>query len=231
MAKFSKIWQTEAKFSAFLAILIFFALFLPLIGVTNEDFRTYANVVFAVLIIAGISLAWHYKKLLIPGVVVGFVSITMRFLAQSVPGPKLQLWADASSLAAILVIALILLIQVFGPGRVGPARIQAAIAAYMLIGAAFAHAYHLTAMLHPGSFNIPGTASNPTDWMYYSFSTLMTVGYGDITAVRPVARTLSVFEALTGQFYMAVLIARLVALAVIHSRVTDSGPRPSEFDE
>jgi uncharacterized membrane protein len=101
----------------------------------------------------------------------------------------------------------------------------------MLIGAAFAHAYHLTAMLHPGSFNIPGAASNPTDWMYYSFSTLMTVGYGDITAVRPVARTLSVFESLIGQFYMAVLIARLVALAVIHSRVTDGKPRSPEFDE
>ncbi len=45
--------------------------------------------------------------------------------------------------------------------------------------------------------------------------TLSTVGYGDITAVRPTARILSVGEALTGQLYLAVLIARLVAMEVI----------------
>ena len=53
------------------------------------------------------------------------------------------------------------------------------------------------------------------DWAYYSYITLSTVGYGDITPVRPIARALSMGEALTGQLYLAVLIARLVAMEVI----------------
>ncbi len=52
-------------------------------------------------------------------------------------------------------------------------------------------------------------------WAYYSYITLSTVGYGDITPVRPIARALSMGEALAGQLYLAVLIARLVAMEVI----------------
>jgi hypothetical protein len=51
-------------------------------------------------------------------------------------------------------------------------------------------------------------------WTYYSFVTLTTVGYGDITPVHPLARSLAVFEALTGQLYPAILLARLVSLEV-----------------
>ncbi len=49
-------------------------------------------------------------------------------------------------------------------------------------------------------------------WIYYSLVTLTTMGYGDITPVAPVARSLAVAEALTGQLYVAILISRLVAL-------------------
>jgi voltage-gated potassium channel Kch len=53
------------------------------------------------------------------------------------------------------------------------------------------------------------------DWSYYSFVTLTTLGYGDITPVRPIARNLAITEALTGQLYLAVMLARLVAMEVI----------------
>jgi voltage-gated potassium channel Kch len=49
---------------------------------------------------------------------------------------------------------------------------------------------------------------------YYSFVTLTTVGYGDITPVHPVARSLAIAEALVGQLYPAILIARLVAMEI-----------------
>jgi hypothetical protein len=48
--------------------------------------------------------------------------------------------------------------------------------------------------------------------VYFSFSTLSTVGYGDVTALRPVARSAANLEALTGQLFPAILIARLVAM-------------------
>ena len=51
--------------------------------------------------------------------------------------------------------------------------------------------------------------------MYYSFSTLTTLGYGDIVPTGPVTRSLAIGEALTGQLYLAVMIARLVAMQVV----------------
>ena len=69
--------------------------------------------------------------------------------------------------------------------------------------------------MEPGSFSLePSATSNPQIWMYFSFVTLTTVGYGDITPVSSVARTLAILEALTGQLDPASLLARLVALEV-----------------
>jgi voltage-gated potassium channel Kch len=53
---------------------------------------------------------------------------------------------------------------------------------------------------------------------YFSFITLTTTGYGDITPVYPVARLLTMFEALVGQLYPAITLARLVSLAVMHQK-------------
>ncbi|OHB67808.1 MAG: hypothetical protein A2V70_11020 [Planctomycetes bacterium RBG_13_63_9] len=56
---------------------------------------------------------------------------------------------------------------------------------------------------------------------YYSFVTLSTLGYGDITPMSPAARVLSWLEAISGQLYLAVLIARLVGLHIVHATATD----------
>jgi voltage-gated potassium channel Kch len=53
--------------------------------------------------------------------------------------------------------------------------------------------------------------------LYYSFVTLTTLGYGDVSPAVPLSRMLAALEALTGQLYIAVLVARLVALQILHS--------------
>jgi len=209
-------WQSQANLSVFLAILVAFAFIFPVLGLGRHDIKLYADVAFTLLLISGVAIAWGHKfQLLISGLV-ACVALISRWVNWFAPSPKLQLWADSWSLAAIVIIAYILLAQVFQPGRVGHARIQGAIAAYLLFGAGYAHAYHMVAVLQPGAFNTQaGLLSNVSDWVYYSFVTLTTVGYGDITPVTPTARELSVAEALTGQLYLAVLVARLVAMEVI----------------
>ena len=57
-----------------------------------------------------------------------------------------------------------------------------------------------------------------TDYVYFSFVTLTTLGYGDITPLTPVAQTLAWLEAVVGQLYLAILVARLVGLHIVHSR-------------
>jgi hypothetical protein len=93
----------------------------------------------------------------------------------------------------------------------------ASISAYLMLGLIWTMAYWLVEQLNPGAFAF-NTASGTKESMegfnafYFSFITLSTVGYGDITPVSKVARMLAAMEAMTGLLYVAVLIARLVAL-------------------
>jgi Ion channel len=208
--------ESQANLSFFLALLILIGFALPAMGFGREDERRYSDIAFTVLLISGIAIAWGHRWLLALSGFVGSAAVAVRWMAHLTPNPALALWADGWTIAAILVIALILLAQIFRKGPVNSYRIQGAIAVYLLFGSGWAHAYHIAAVLHPGSFNVTDREmSSAVDWLYYSFVTLTTVGYGDITPVRPIARMLSVGEALTGQLYLAVLIARLVAMEVI----------------
>ena len=93
-------------------------------------------------------------------------------------------------------------------------RIVGAICIYLLLGAMWSIAYSVLEFLVPGSFKglteFAYLESNP-DWIYYSFVTITTLGYGDITPVTQTARSLSFAEAIVGQFYIAVLVAGLVS--------------------
>ena len=93
----------------------------------------------------------------------------------------------------------------------------ASISAYLMLGLIWTMAYWLVASVTPTAFAF-NTATGTKESMegfnafYFSFVTLSTVGYGDITPVSKVARMLAATEAMTGLLYVAVLIARLVGL-------------------
>jgi len=85
----------------------------------------------------------------------------------------------------------------------------------LLLGLIWASAYELLHLIHPDAFSgAVGNAPGALTWIYYSFVTLTTMGYGDITPVHPIARSLAISEALAGQLYIAVTLARLMALHV-----------------
>src|SRR6476660_7897611 len=93
----------------------------------------------------------------------------------------------------------------------------ASISAYLMLGLIWTMAYWLVDQLTPGgafSFNTKAgpQSMNEFNGFYFSFITLSTVGYGDITPVSRIARWLAAMEAMTGLLYMTVLIARLVSL-------------------
>ncbi|MFH1984236.1 MAG: ion channel [Pseudomonadota bacterium] len=83
---------------------------------------------------------------------------------------------------------------------------------YMLIGLIWAEAYSLIGILLADQFS--AKASGLGDYLYFSFVTLTTLGYGDIIPVGPVARSFAVVEAIIGQFFLAVLVARQVGLYI-----------------
>lgn len=92
----------------------------------------------------------------------------------------------------------------------------ASISAYLMLGLMWTVAYWLLDQVAPGSFSFNTSGGkhsmNGFNAFYFSFITLSTVGYGDITPLSRIARWLAAMEAMTGLLYVAVLIARLVAL-------------------
>ena len=108
---------------------------------------------------------------------------------------------------------------------------------YLLIALVWGVVFSLIELVSPGSFQVAAAfraewASSPEHrgWLltYFSCCTLMTVGYGDITPVRPVVRTLSVLEAMTGQLYLAVLVAALVGAKVAQAESPAGEPRAAK---
>jgi len=97
-----------------------------------------------------------------------------------------------------------------------------AVCGYLLLGIIWSLLYYAVETASPGSFNMPSPRGADMaagrlqrgDLSYYSFITLATVGYGDVTPSTPLARTLAWMEAITGQFYLAVLVAGLVGFKV-----------------
>jgi hypothetical protein len=96
--------------------------------------------------------------------------------------------------------------------------IFATIAAYLLIAGLFAQIYMCLLTWNPASFSLPvDIAGRPvhllqSDMTYFSLVTLATVGYGDILPVTSTARMLSMIQAVTGQFYVAVVVAIFVGM-------------------
>ncbi len=93
-------------------------------------------------------------------------------------------------------------------------RIIGAICIYLMLGVIWSIGYSVLNIVEPGSFKGLTELADPawnSDWIYYSFVTITTLGYGDITPLTQSARTLSFAEAIVGQFYIAVLVAGLVS--------------------
>ena len=99
--------------------------------------------------------------------------------------------------------------------RVDTNVIAGALCGYVFLGFAWGFTYTLIEQLAPGSFSTPDALSVPgAPLFYFSFTTLTTLGYGDIAPVSGTARALAITEALTGQIFLVVIVARLVALQI-----------------
>lgn len=127
-------------------------------------------------------------------------------------------------------ISAVILHRIFHTEVVTPNTIYGAACVYILLGLCWALIYNMIEFLHPGSFSLPdrntivGIGRNHAlfmDFFYFSFTTITTLGYGDILPVSKTVKMLSVLESLIGQLFIALLVARLVGLytAQQHSRI------------
>jgi hypothetical protein len=126
--------------------------------------------------------------------------------------PLLYLFDSIFGIIFMAYIIVLILAHIFKQEVVSLETIYGAIVVYILIGLMWAFLYNLTEILHPHSFTLaPELAIDPKKTLFYfSFVTLTTLGYGDISPISGPAKSLVMLEAIVGQMYLAVLIARLV---------------------
>jgi hypothetical protein len=132
-------------------------------------------------------------------------------------------WLSAAGrLLTISALSWVIVRAVFGPGRVTLHRIQGAIVLYMNFALFFFTIYRLMDILIPNAFaGLPQSGEefgSGAALLYFSFSTLTTASFGDITPLHPFARNLANLESVIGQLYPATLLARLVSLEIEHRR-------------
>lgn len=202
-------------------ILLLPAMFLsPLLD--SELARILFAILFTALLLSGVS---NVSTRLLPryaaGLLVGATIVT-HWLHNFTSEHHLAAWAVFLSLLCFLLLTLVILKQVFEDGPVTVAKIKGAVAVYILIGFSWSYIYRLIVLQVPMAFNLPEYLSSPDeashsiDLTYFSFVTLTTLGYGDITPTHPISRMFVIIEVLVGQLYPATLLARLVSLEIIH---------------
>jgi hypothetical protein len=95
--------------------------------------------------------------------------------------------------------------------RIGLETVFAALCIYLIIGMFFSVLYQLIGNLHPDDFFVQAGVPTTMDSMYFSFTTLTTLGYGDLTPAGDIGRMLAITEALFGQIYLVTVVALIVS--------------------
>ncbi len=215
------------RFSAalFLIALIFLFIafpFLELFGDKTGD--SIEALLMTLVLVSGVLAVGGRRRTLVLAVVLVAPALIARWFN--------LFWGDTVPVEFYLVPALVfigfvmmqLIFFILRAPRVNSEVLCAGVAGYLLLGIIWMFAYILVARLQPigdpqkiaaFSYNVGPPATHfvhSFDAFYFSFITLSTVGYGDITPMSHVARTLAMTEAMTGTLYIAVLISRLVAL-------------------
>lgn len=127
----------------------------------------------------------------------------------------------------ILMTALVVILdRILRRTAVTVQSLAGALSAYLIIGMFFASLFGVIDVLTPGPFFASGEAANARSFQYFSYTTLTTLGYGDYTAALFPGRSIATFEALVGQVFLAVLVARLVA--AFHGRAEAVLPEHTE---
>ena len=205
----------------FLAALVLCLIVTPFVQGLREG-QFYEAVLFTLVMCTGLIASGSCRRLAFALVTFALAAI---WLNQLWPRKCPALTFIVPGVAFLGVVIASLLGFILRAKRVDANVLCAGISIYLILGLLWGLAYTFVAQISPDAFSFHSRSETVTVMggftaMYFSFTTLMTVGYGDITPVADVARMLAMLEAMTGTLFVGVMIARLVSLysATPHSR-------------
>jgi hypothetical protein len=181
------------------------------------------NIMGAAILLSGTHVVRERRKLFAVTVAITVAAIILNLFISADRNQTLILLSQICFLVLLSLFSGSILAEVLREGRITADKIYGAICVYLLVGFAWAFAYAILDQIQPGSFSIPeesgGAAEHVARLMrlrYFSFVTLTTLGFGNIVPRSAEARNLAMLEAIMGQLYLAILVARLVGLHIVH---------------
>jgi hypothetical protein len=175
--------------------------------------------VVAVVLVAGVAVVDAGSRRLMTAAILGGIQVGLTVVNAELKQSDSAVYpftaGGALAITAVLIVYCIycVLRYVLQSRVITSDQIYAGISVYLMLGLAFGCLYYLLAVLNEECFavNISKLGAGTPDLMYFSFVTLATLGYGDITPVTKVARTMAEVEAVVGTLYIAVFMALLVS--------------------
>jgi hypothetical protein len=217
----SQFWTAENGLTALLAfILLYFIVDFGFSGFAFAEFL--ALIFFSFVLLSGVLTVFDHPLVRLITGGLALVALISLWLAYLYPNESLASLNVVMSLLFFVILTAVVLTRVFKEGNITFHRICGAVAAYFLIGAIWANLYLLIALNIPDAFQMALSVDmNNIDKLqeqvyYFSFVTLTTLGFGDITPIHQGVRLLSMLEALIGQLYPAITLAWLVSMEIFY---------------
>ncbi len=171
---------------------------------------------FTVLVLTALATVAESRRTLIVGLVLALPAIVIHWIA---PVGQVSLAGEISGDLFLIWVTIAILHHVVRSERVTTDVLFAVASVYLLLALIWAMAYGIADGIQPGTLRYPevllGLADDPSTrglYTYFSFVTLTTLGYGDITPVTDAGRLLAMLEATLGQLFLVIIVARLVGM-------------------
>ncbi len=211
-------WSQDRGLSFFLAFLVLMTFLVPMVRLSRPG-RVALDLPFALMLVSGAIATIRQRILMYLIIALTILEFTADLMVEFNPSLTHWDWDTALKVSGMAILVIMTLKQTFRPGPVSVHRVMGGVAAYLLIGVTWAFGYKLLMEEVPDAIHFQSSLAGiptgePARLIYFSFTTLTTVGYGDAYPVHPVARSLAIAEALIGQLYPAILIATLVGMAL-----------------
>jgi hypothetical protein len=209
------LWDKESGLSGMLVLLfIMHFILVPLFG-SNSSFMVIINIFWMLFLIAGIISLSKSRKQTLLFTIIPFLFILFGWISVFERTPFV-LFADIFFTVATFGLLIVLVLKkVFEPGPITGYRVIGSIVVYMILANLWAVIYLFIYEQIPGAFQItlPPFESNTlqANFMYFSYITITTTGFGEIVPLHPIARSMVQIEAIIGVLYPVILIGRLVS--------------------
>jgi len=210
--------RKEYSFSIVLVSLICMMIFEPFF----YDYKGtvfFVNLIFSAIILSSIYAISYRKYAALIAVFLALPVLAINWSSPFVDYTWYPYVRDTFASCFFILIIFLILDFIFRQVQVTREILFAAIVVFMLLGLMWSVIFRFLEISQPGSFHLPHDQSSEVSsiFLYYSFVTLTTLGYGDISPISAPARSLAIIEAITGQMYVAVLIARLMGMHISQS--------------